>query len=209
METTTVLSFLAASVALTIMPGPDNLFVLTESLTKGVRHGILVSLGLALGVMVHTLAAAAGLSIVVKNSALAFSIIKYVGAAYLLYLAYLAYREKRPELDSLVPKVSVSAGTFTLVSKGFLMNVLNPKVSLFFIALLPQFLSEGGFSIAVQMVLLGVIFMIQAAVIFSLIAALSGSLTKYVHNPRFWHVTKWSKVGVLSFLSLALAFSRR
>ena len=126
-----------------------------------------------------------------------------------MYLAYLAYREKRPQLDSLTPKVGVSASTVTLVSKGFLMNVLNPKVSLFFIALLPQFLSEGRFTSTIQMILLGVIFMVQAAVIFSLIAALSGSLTKYVNNPRFWRVTKWSKIGVISFLGVALAFSRR
>jgi threonine/homoserine/homoserine lactone efflux protein len=126
-----------------------------------------------------------------------------------MYLAYLAYREKRPQLDSLGPKEKVSADIYTLFSKGFLMNVLNPKVSLFFIALLPQFISEGRFSNALQMILLGVIFMIQAAVIFCLIAALSGSLTKYVRNSRFWHVTKWSKVGVLAFLGVALALSRR
>lgn len=209
METTTVLSFFLASVLLTIMPGPDNLFVLTESLTKGVRNGVSVSIGLATGVLIHTLAAALGLSIIIKNSELTFSVIKYLGAAYLIYLAFQAYRERRPDLSSPEAEEHNHASTVSLIRKGFLMNVLNPKVSLFFIALLPQFLSEGGFSNSIQMILLGVIFMVQALVIFSLISLLSGSLTKYVNDPRFWNTTKWSKVGVLSILGLVLAFSRR
>ncbi|MFT7613297.1 MAG: threonine/homoserine/homoserine lactone efflux protein [Parvicellaceae bacterium] len=209
METTTVLSFLAASIALTIMPGPDNLFVLTESLTKGVRNGIAVSVGLASGVLLHTLAAALGLSFVIQNSELAFSVIKYLGTAYLLYLAFKAYQEKRPALASEKAEEHSHASPFSLIRKGFLMNVLNPKVSLFFIALLPQFLSEGGFRNSIQMILLGVIFMLQALVIFSLISLLSGSLTKYVNDPKFWNITKWSKVGVLSILGLVLALSRQ
>ena len=209
LETATVLSFLAASIALTIMPGPDNLFVLTESLTKGVRNGVAVSVGLVMGVMVHTFAAAVGLSLIIKNSVLAFSIIKYLGTAYLLYLAYQTYKEERPELASLKAEIQYSTCLFSLIRKGFMMNVLNPKVSLFFIALLPQFISEGGFSNSIQMGLLGVIFMGQALVIFSLISMLSGSLTKYVNDPKFWNITKWSKVGVLSILALVLAFSRR
>lgn len=209
METATVLSFLLASVLLTVMPGPDNLFVLTESLTKGARNGIYVSMGLATGVLIHTLAAALGLSIIIKNSEFAFSVIKYLGTAYLIYLTFQAYREKRPDLPSSEAEERKHASTFSLIRKGFLMNVLNPKVSLFFIALLPQFLSEGGFSNSIQMILLGVIFMVQALVIFSLISVLSGSLTKYVNDPRFWKATKISKVSVLSLLGLALAFSRR
>ena len=89
MQIELILSFLLASVLLTFMPGPDNIFVLTESITKGQKNGIAISIGLCSGVLIHTLAAATGLSIVIQKSALAFSIIKYLGAAYLFYLAYI------------------------------------------------------------------------------------------------------------------------
>ena len=91
----TIISFLSASIILTIMPGPDNIFVLTESLTSGRRTGIAISLGLASGVLIHTLAAATGLSIIIRQSAVAFSVIKYIGAAYLFFLAYKAIRDKQ------------------------------------------------------------------------------------------------------------------
>lgn len=198
-----------ASVLLTIMPGPDNLFVLTESVTKGARNGVFVSMGLATGVLIHTIAAAFGVSLIIKNSELAFTLIKYSGTAYMLYLAYKAAREKRLEITSSGTFLQDDSNAISLIRKGFLMNVLNPKVSLFFIAFLPQFLSEGGFRNSIQMILLGLIFMAQAFMIFSLIALMSGKLTKHVNDPMFWRITKWSKVTVLSILSLALAISGR
>ena len=96
---------------------------------------------------------------------------------------------------------------FPLIRKGFLMNVLNPKVSLFFIAFLPQFISQDGINITVQMIILGLIFMVQALVIFSLISILASRLTGYVNSAKFWKITKWSKVVVLSILGLTLALS--
>lgn len=209
MDITLVLSFLGASILLTVMPGPDNLFVLTESITKGQKNGIAISIGLCLGVLVHTLAAATGLSIIIKNSDLAFSIIKYLGAAYLFYLAYLSTKDEQPTLDFSHSTKTETLKTFPLIRKGFFMNVLNPKVSLFFIAFLPQFITNNGWNITVQMVILGLIFMLQAIIIFSLIAILSGRLTPYVNSPRFWKITKWSKVIVLFTLGLTLAFSTK
>jgi threonine/homoserine/homoserine lactone efflux protein len=88
-----------------------------------------------------------------------------------------------------------------------LMNVLNPKVSLFFIAFLPQFISQDGINITYQMIILGLIFMAQALVIFSLISILASRLTEYMNSAKFWKITKWSKVGVLSILGLTLALS--
>lgn len=191
------------------MPGPDNIFVLTESLTKGQRNGVAISTGLSLGVLVHTLAAATGLSIIIQQSALAFSVIKYLGAAYLFYLAYGAFQEKEPVLNLSQTSGSVKTRLLPLVRKGFLMNVLNPKVSLFFIAFLPQFVSPGGMSIPLQMIILGLIFMVQALIVFSLIAILSGTLTKYVNDPKFWKITKWSKIIVLVALGLSLFLAEK
>jgi threonine/homoserine/homoserine lactone efflux protein len=208
MEVELLLSFLGAAILLTVMPGPDNIFVLTESITKGHRNGVAVSVGLCCGILIHTLAAATGVSIIIQKSAMAFSILKYLGAAYLFYLAWQAYREKTPKVD-LQLKPSEEKSVFQLVRKGLLMNVLNPKVSLFFIALLPQFVSDNGFSVAWQMILLGAIFMVQALIIFSLISMLSGRLSEYLNKPRFWSVTNKSKVVVLSVLGLTLALARK
>ena len=117
---------------LTIMPGPDNIFVLTISLSQGKREGIFTSLGLAMGVLVHTIIAATGLAIIIKQSEFAFTGIKLCGAFYLFYMAYKALSEKRIEMSS--ESGNNSSPTLQLIQKGFLMNVLNPKVALFFIA---------------------------------------------------------------------------
>lgn len=209
MELEMILSFLTASVVLSIMPGPDNIFVLTESVSSGQRTGLAISLGLSLGVLVHTSAAALGLSIIIQQSALVFSIIKYMGAAYLFYLAISALRSKGDGNQDESIKQEVPMGAFKLVRKGFLMNVLNPKVSLFFIAFLPQFISKSDISISVQMIVLGIIFMIQAWLVFSLIAILSGRLNRYLNSQKFWKITQWSKFGVLSVLASLLLLSEK
>jgi len=209
MELGLVLSFIGASVILSLMPGPDNIFVLTESLTKGQRNGIAISIGLSLGVLVHTIAAATGLSIIIQKSAIAFSTLKYFGAAYLFYLAYQAMKEKKPVLNFNLASNEKSTQFSFLIKKGFLMNILNPKVSLFFIAFLPQFITLGGINITTQMIILGLIFMLQALFVFSLISIMSSRLTKYVNNPKFWKITKWSKISILSILGLTLALSKK
>ena len=210
MELGLVVSFLGASVILTLMPGPDNIFVLTESLTKGQRNGVAISLGLSFGVLIHTMAVATGLSIIIQKSAIAFSVIKYMGAAYLFYLAYKAFRENKPSIHwSTHTTEAKSQKLMPLIKKGFLMNVLNPKVSLFFIAFLPQFITKNGMNITLQMLVLGAIFMVQALLIFSGIAILSGKLTRYVTASGFWNITKWSKIAVLSLLGITLALSKK
>ncbi|MFT4666881.1 MAG: threonine/homoserine/homoserine lactone efflux protein [Polaribacter sp.] len=201
-------SFFVAAVLLAFMPGPDNIFVLTESITKGQRNGIALSCGLSSGVMVHTLAVATGVSFILQSSALAFQVVKYLGAAYLFYLAVMAMKEKK----QVVTFEASEGGQFNfwkLYRQGFLMNVLNPKVSLFFIALLPQFVTEGGITVSVQLVILGGIFMLTALVIFSLIAILSGRLSSYLNNDRFWIWTKYGKVAVLALLGTMLLFTKK
>lgn len=209
MELGLVLSFLGASIILSLMPGPDNIFVLTESLTKGQRNGIAISIGLSLGVLVHTIAAATGLSIIIQKSAIAFSVVKYFGAVYLFYLAYQAIKEKKSVINLNVESDDKNTKLSFLIRKGFLMNVLNPKVSLFFIAFLPQFTTSTGFNITLQMIILGLIFMLQALLIFSSISSLAGKLTNYVNNPKFWKITKLSKISVLSILGLTLMLAKK
>ncbi len=209
MDLQLILSFVGASILLSLMPGPDNIFVLTESVKKGYRDGIAISIGLCLGILIHTLAAVTGLSIIIQKSALIFSLVKYLGATYLFYLAFLSIKEKKPTLDFTKEYKKDDVNILHLVKKGFFMNVLNPKVSLFFIAFLPQFIAKGGFNITLQMIILGLLFMIQALFIFGLISILSSKLTKYVNNPNFWETTKWSKVSVLSILGITLALSNK
>ncbi|UZR99717.1 LysE family translocator [Chondrinema litorale] len=209
MEIELILSFIGASILLTVMPGPDNIFVLTESITKGQRNGIAISIGLSSGILIHTIAAATGLSIIIQKSAIAFSVIKYLGAAYLFYLAVMAVKDKKPVIGIDAIKKEPEKSFLQLVRKGFFMNVLNPKVSLFFIAFLPQFISNTGFAASYQMLVLGFIFMIQAILIFAFISVLASKLTGVLNSDKFWNITKWSKVSVLAALGLTLAFSKK
>lgn len=202
MDITLLLSFIAASVALALMPGPDNILVLTESITRGKVYGIALALGLSSGVMVHTIAAATGLSLLVQASDLAYQLILYAGAAYLFYLGFMALKEqaisiKNESLDS-------TENWKKMIPKGFLMNVLNPKVTLFFVAFLPQFISPEGMNITIQMVILGAIFMIQAFLVFSAIAVMADKLSGYLKSPGFWKATKYIKAFILFGLGIYL-----
>ncbi len=201
-----IITFLGAAVLLALMPGPDNIFVLTESVSKGQRNGIGVSIGLGCGVLVHTTIAATGLAFVIQQSEVTFTVIKYLGAGYLFYLAYQSFLELKattPTLDLHSDK-ALPVSFFALIRKGFLMNVLNPKVSLFFIAFLPRFITEDGWNVTVQLLILGFIFMLQTVVVFSSIAILAGRLAAYVNRPEFWQITTWGKVAILSVLGLML-----
>lgn len=206
MDIQNLLSFLAAAFALIIMPGPDNIYVLSESLQKGSRNGILISAGLASGVLIHTLLAATGLALVLKKSELAFELIQYVGAAYLLYLAYKAAAEKPLPLA----KSSAGQGLHSAISlwkRGLTMNVLNPKVTLFFLAFLPQFVQIEGWQPFYQFGLLGILFMVFSFLAFSLVALLAGRFSQFIDKPLFWSATKWFKVVILLVLAVAIILS--
>ena len=118
-------------------------------------------------------------------------------------------KEKNPVLNFNLASTEKRTPFSLLIKKGFLMNILNPKVSLFFIAFLPQFITLGGINITTQMIILGLILMLQALFVFSLISIMSSRLTKYVNNPKFWKITKWSKISILSILGLTLALSKK
>lgn len=196
---------MGAAFLLALMPGPDNLLVMTESLTKSYKNGIALALGMNSGILIHTLAAATGVSLILQNSELAFTIVKLLGASYLLYLAWQAWKEEKQSLDLATAKSTPSSNNLpTLFRQGFIMNVLNPKVSLFFIALLPQFITSNGYHPMYQMIVLGAIFMIIGAMVFSTIALLAGKLKPYIQSKGFWAVMKWSKIVVLILIALSL-----
>ncbi|MCP2040654.1 threonine/homoserine/homoserine lactone efflux protein [Neisseria sp. HSC-16F19] len=165
--------FVLASAALTLSPGPDNIFVLTQSAMHGRRTGILITLGLCSGLLVHIAAVALGVAALLRTSPWAFTVLKICGAAYLLYLAWGAFRAGNSRIGE---AASVPAGAAALYFRGVFMNITNPKVAIFFLAFLPQFTDPARGSVPLQIVVLGLIFMLIALVIFSLVALAAARL---------------------------------
>ena len=185
---------------LTIMPGPDIIYVLVQSISNGKKYGIATTIGLVSGVLVHTSLVALGVSAIIKSSAYLFLLLKILGAIYLLYLAFLTYTSKA-ELQ--ITASAEKKGFLKLVKQGFIMKVLNPKVSIFFLAFFPGFLYSSSQSTILQFYVLGILFMLQAFILFSLVALLSGYFATYINkHPNFNTSIKWFKIIV--FLGIAL-----
>jgi threonine/homoserine/homoserine lactone efflux protein len=199
--------FVAVSAALTLLPGPDILFVLTQSISSGKKAGMATACGLCTGLLFHTTAAALGVSAIIYQSALAFTLLKYAGALYLIYLAFRAVREG----DSFMSSASVTECSASLLYKrGILMNLLNPKVSIFFLAFLPQFVNTGTGNVPLQMVFLGCMFFIQALVIFFMISLSAGHIgTRLMERPGIGKYVNRAKAGIFTAIGLQLALSQR
>jgi threonine/homoserine/homoserine lactone efflux protein len=196
--------FLIASVLLTLAPGPDILFVITQGVVNGRRAAIITALGLCSGVIAHTSAAALGVSAIFHSSPMAFALLKYAGASYLLYLAWQAIKHRKQTLAG-VGRQSLKGGD--LFRRGLLMNLLNPKVSLFFLAFLPQFVDPAAASVPLQMMILGSLFMLQAIVIFCLIGVGARIVAgRLLQHPRAPAVVAWGSAGIFAGLGLRLAF---
>ena len=156
--------FLISGLLLNLMPGPDTLFIMTKSASQGWKAGVAASLGICSGVYVHIFAAAFGLSAVLATSATAFVVVKLVGAAYLIYLGWTALRQKtqansdHPLLEQ--PRQSLS----TIYRQGFLTNALNPKVALFFLAFVPQFIAADSENTVLAFIVLGTIFDVNSLI---------------------------------------------
>lgn len=169
----TTLTFFGASVLLALAPGPDNVFVLLHAAAHGRRAGMLVVLGLCSGLLFHTAAVALGLAAVFAASSTAFTVLKLCGAAYLLWLAWQAWRAPAG-LDSSATTPQLSDGQ--TYRRGVLMNVSNPKVAIFFLAFLPQFANPAQGHLALQIMLLGAVFMLAALLTFAAIAWFAASV---------------------------------
>ncbi len=206
MTLSTLLCVLGASMALTIAPGPDNIFVLTQGIARGRKPAIVTALGMCSGISVHTTAAAFGISAILYASAVAFTAVKCAGAAYLLYLAWKTMKES----SSVRLAVADERPAAALFRRGFLMNVLNPKVAMFVLAFLPQFVTPGTPHASIRMLLLGFIFMAQAVVIFTLIGFFSGSIGRFiVARPRVARYFDWLTAGVFASLGIRLALAEQ
>lgn len=201
-----LLAFIGATAALAVSPGPDNIFVLMQSITNGKKYGLATVAGLISGCIVHTTLLAFGVSAIIKQSDYIFFIIKLFGAAYLLYLAYQVFKSNA-RLD-LSEDDTPKKGLAQLFRQGFIMNVLNPKVTIFFLAFFPGFLFSQEMSTVVQFYVLGFLFMFVSAIVFSLIAISSGLISEYIkRNEKVGIYLKWLQiivfVGIAAYLLLS------
>ena len=205
----TLVAFFGVSVLLGLSPGPDNVFVLIQSAQRGWRLGLAVVLGLCLGIVVHTLAVALGLAAVFAASEVAFSVLKWCGAAYLVYLAIGAWRAPVSVNDSALADAAASkasasgAELLKMVGRGFVMNLTNPKVLIFFLAFLPQFASPALGPVATQIFVFGAVFILSTFLFFVSIAIFSGvfgNLLLRSEKAQWW----LNKLTAIVFVGLAL-----
>lgn len=195
-----LISFIGATAVLALSPGPDNIYVLVQSLTNGKRFGMATVCGLISGCLVHTTLLAFGLSVVIKTSPKLFFSIKLAGALYLLFLAYKVFKsDTRIAIASNAPRKTLKQ----LFVQGFFMNVLNPKVTLFFLAFFPSFLFSDHLSTLIQFYILGGLFMLTSLLIFSMIVVLSASIKQYTLSHRGSAIFfKW--LQILVFVGIAV-----
>ena len=194
-------SFVLATSALACSPGPDNVFVLTQSIVNGKRFGLATVFGLMTGCIIHTTLVAFGVSAIIKENEQLFFLIKVFGAGYLLYLAYQVYKNDEKILISTenIPQKT----TFQLFKTGFIMNVLNPKVTIFFLAFFPRFLFSDNISTVLQFYILGFLFILVSLIIFSTIAILAGNISTYLKQHK--NVGYYLKYGqIFVFIAIAI-----
>jgi len=197
----TLISFVFATSILAISPGPDNIFVLTQSIVNGKKYGFATIFGLMTGCLIHTSLVAFGVSALIKENENLFFVLKLFGAIYLIYLAYKVFKSDTKIIFS-TQNVSLKTTT-QLFKTGFLMNVLNPKVTIFFLAFFPQFLFSHEISMILQFYILGLIFILVSFVIFGGIALLGGKVSTYLmHQNNIGLVIKWAQIVV--FVGIAL-----
>ena len=193
-----VVAFGFAALLLSMAPGPDNIFVLTQSAVSGARSGILVVLGLCTGLIFHSTAVALGLAALIQASAVAFTVLKFAGAAYLLYLAYKAFSAPVQKLGETSPPIRDAE----LYRRGLIMNITNPKVAIFFLAFFPQFTDPSQGALVAQIAQLGLIFVLVTFVVFGVIALAAGGLSNWLtKSPKAQLII--NKVAGIVFVGLA------
>jgi threonine/homoserine/homoserine lactone efflux protein len=196
--------FIVSSLALLVVPGPAVLYIVTRSLSQGRTAGLASMAGVNAGALTHTLAAALGLSAILVSSALAFSVVKYAGAAYLIYLGVRQFFTKGALEDVQYGHESL----WRIFSQGYLVSIFNPKLALFFFAFLPQFVDASRGNPTLQMLTLGLLFVALAAISDGLYALLSSNMFAWLkRNPRFASRQKYVTGSVYVGLGLTAAMT--
>jgi threonine/homoserine/homoserine lactone efflux protein len=203
--TESLLPFIIATLALNLTPGPDMLYVSTRSVMQGRRAGIVSALGIAAGALVHTALIASGLATLLKAVPLAYDIVRYAGAAYLIWLGIQTWRSRGGLSTPTLERASDRA----LFRQGMITNLLNPKVALFFLAFLPQFANPEAGSIAVQIILLGCLFNASGTLVNVAVACLASSTRRWIGSPRIERALQWGSGSVFIALGLRLALADR
>jgi len=201
-------TFFAASVLLALAPGPDNIFVLTQSALGGKRAGMVVTLGLCTGLIGHSAAVALGVAVIFKTSAAAFFALKFIGVGYLAYLAWGAFLASGEIIEAGPSRKSVSH--WKLYARGVLMNIANPKVAIFFLAFLPQFTDPSKGAVWLQILILGGLFILATLAVFFGISFLAGALGQWLNRSARAHKMLNRGAGVVLLgLALTLAVAGR
>lgn len=204
-ETATLLLFVTSSILLALSPGPDNVFVLTLSIARGALAGVVTTLGLCTGLIAHTAAVALGMAVIIQESEMAFSLLKYGGA---LYLAWLAWKILRAPAES-IEAHSSKENLVGLYLRGVVMNIMNPKVSIFFLAFLPQFSDPSQGNMTLQVAMLGLLFMLSALLIFSGISLTAGRLGDWFRKGKGPLILNRLSGCVFAGLAIKLLFAER
>ena len=207
MSETNLILFLTASLVVIVAPGPDNILVLTRGVTLGRRAALVSAAGASVGLVTHSIFAAAGLSALLARSAVAFSVVKYAGAAYLIYLGIRALLDRERFVLS---QGTAPVGLKSVFVQAVASNVLNPKIAVFFLAYLPQFANPAAGGTALRLLMLGLTFALLTWVIFSVIALFSGTFETWMRTrPRIAGGLGWLTGSVLIGLGLKLALPER
>lgn len=201
------LNFLVTCLIVVLIPGTGVIFTVSTGLTAGKRASIFAALGCTAGILPHLLASILGLSALLHTSALAFEVLKYAGVAYLLYLAYATWRDRSAFAMNDTPIVATLR---SLIIRGFLLNILNPKLTIFFLAFLPQFVTPGSTAPALQMLVLSSVFMAMTFAVFVLYGLLANGFRRAViESPRVQNWLRRSFAAAFAGLGLNLAFAQR
>lgn len=203
-------TFLIAALALNLAPGPDMLYVLGRSLGQGRKAGVVSALGIFAGCLVHIAAAALGLAALLRASAVAFNVIRYAGAAYLVYLGVrmLLSKDAHNALSSgnSLPPASLSR----IFTQGIISDVLNPKVAMFFVAFLPQFVNPARGPVAFQVVVLGLILDVGGTLVNLGVAFFAGEIgNRLRQSTRAARLQRWFTGSVFIGLGVRLGLARR
>jgi len=202
-------SFILASLIFVVSPGIDTIFVLNKSVIQGKKAGFYAAMGICTGVLIHTTLAAFGLSLLLAKSALAFSIIKYLGAAYLIYLGFLKLILQKKS-QTLAPSVNAASPVGKTFLAAVLTNTLNPKVAIFFLAFFPQFISPIAITSALPFIVLGSTYAFLSLLWFSILALFAGAFTnKLQSNSLFNYWLNRCSAIIFILMGLKIAFTKR